>query len=289
MQPVQSSLFWLSALLLCCSTLLFNTAYGFRIGALLHRLQPDYQLKHVRRSPSSGSKPTNMLPFLPFASAVELEVGLELQQDSPDQTVNVEEVVNDSKSSSDPQAPKIEAQHDSPFVFVGPNGRFNQPPFGGYGGMGGFGQGMYGNNGQDNGAVNFDFNCKCSAKSNWPRHFCQSLVTAGASSTRANQQKHCRKSSFEQFAQMLAQADGLDCSCTGASSPFSNLSGGNNNNNNNRGNAGFGSNNMIPYGQGMPTNPFGAGYGGSGRFFPQNVYGGQSPYGGAVFTPMNKN
>uniref|UniRef100_A0AC34QSY5 Uncharacterized protein n=1 Tax=Panagrolaimus sp. JU765 TaxID=591449 RepID=A0AC34QSY5_9BILA len=30
-------------------------------------------------------------------------------------------------------------------------------------------------------------------------------------------------SAFEQFAQMLSQADGLDCNCSGSSSPFSNM------------------------------------------------------------------
>ncbi|KAI1702936.1 hypothetical protein Ddc_16781 [Ditylenchus destructor] len=233
-----------------------------------------------------------MLPFLPFVSAAELEVNLEFQQDSQEQTVSVERELDSNKT------PTISAQHDyPPGAFLGANGqRFNQQPYGGgYGSPYGQGMGGYGGLGTDPGVTNFDFTCKCQAKSN----LAKTLAPAPTDSNQAAQQQiqqlqeqirrlqeqmnrqQAGKSSFEQFAQLLAQADGLDCSCSGSSSPFSNLSGGA------QGRGGFP---QQPYGQGGMggvNGGFGSPYRGSGGYFPQQPYaGGAGQFGG--YPPMIK-
>lgn len=99
-------------------------------------------------------------------------------------------------------------------------------------------------------AVNFDFQCKCSAKSvtnnvNIPTDSnaaAQQQIQQLNEQIRRLQEQLRRQqqgaSAFEQFgsflsefllipflisAQMLSMADGLDCNCSGSSSPFSNL------------------------------------------------------------------
>nr|CAD2140363.1 unnamed protein product [Meloidogyne enterolobii] len=90
-----------------------------------------------------------------------------------------------------------------------------------------------GNNFLNNGdnTVNFDFLCKCQAKSSLIK---SSTPSSGDLSTQQQVQQlqeqvkklqeqinksQQGKSSFEQFAQMLSLADGLDCNCSGHSTP----------------------------------------------------------------------
>uniref|UniRef100_A0A914N3K0 Candidate secreted effector n=2 Tax=Meloidogyne TaxID=189290 RepID=A0A914N3K0_MELIC len=91
-----------------------------------------------------------------------------------------------------------------------------------------------GNNFLNNGdnTVNFDFLCKCQAKSSLIK---SSTPSSGDLSTQQQVQQlqeqvkklqeqinksQQGKSSFEQFAQMLSLADGLDCNCSGHSTPW---------------------------------------------------------------------
>uniref|UniRef100_A0A915MYC8 purine-nucleoside phosphorylase n=1 Tax=Meloidogyne javanica TaxID=6303 RepID=A0A915MYC8_MELJA len=91
-----------------------------------------------------------------------------------------------------------------------------------------------GNNLLNNGdnTVNFDFLCKCQAKSSLIK---SSTPSSGDLSTQQQVQQlqeqvkklqeqinksQQGKSSFEQFAQMLSLADGLDCNCSGHSTPW---------------------------------------------------------------------
>ncbi|KAI6222471.1 hypothetical protein M3Y99_01494400 [Aphelenchoides fujianensis] len=105
------------------------------------------------------------------------------------------------------------------------------------GGMGGYGQfpGMGGFGPQEN-SVNFDFQCKCKAKSNLPANIqvptdanaaAQQQITQLQDQIRRLQEQVRRaqagQSNFEQFAHILAMADGLDCNCSGSSAPFSNF------------------------------------------------------------------
>uniref|UniRef100_A0A914ICS2 Uncharacterized protein n=1 Tax=Globodera rostochiensis TaxID=31243 RepID=A0A914ICS2_GLORO len=121
----------------------------------------------------------------------------------------------------DEPMPKVSAQYD----YFGSR-LSSQPPqsygAGGYGGVAG------------GDMVNFDFQCRCQAKSALAR----TLSTPLTDSTQATQQ-HIQqlqeqvrklqeqvnrsqqgKSAFEQFAQVLSLADGLDCNCSGASTPW---------------------------------------------------------------------
>ncbi|CAD5226544.1 unnamed protein product [Bursaphelenchus xylophilus] len=111
------------------------------------------------------------------------------------------------------------AQHDFPFNGMGRIGN-------GYG-MGGMGMGD---------AVSFDFNCKCQAKSNLPKNMQvptdanqaaqQQINTLNEQIRRLNDQLRRTQqgqSTFEQFAQILSMADGLDCNCSGSSAPFNNF------------------------------------------------------------------
>lgn len=138
-------------------------------------------------------------------------------------------------------------------------------------------------------AVNFDFQCKCKAKSNLPVNL-QVPTDANAAAQeqvrqlqdqvrRLNEQVRRTQqgqSNFEQFgrfksfiknqhlshlAQILSMADGLDCNCSGSSAPFSNFPYG-----------GINSGNQI----GMP--PMGGGYGQQmpfmgGRGIPSSMMG----------------
>ncbi|KAE9551503.1 hypothetical protein FO519_005297 [Halicephalobus sp. NKZ332] len=82
-------------------------------------------------------------------------------------------------------------------------------------------------------AVNFDFQCKCAAKSltnnpsipTDPNAAAQQQIQQLNEQIRRLQEQLRRQqqgaSAFEQFAQMLSMADGLDCNCSGSSSPFS--------------------------------------------------------------------
>uniref|UniRef100_A0AC34GRX5 Uncharacterized protein n=1 Tax=Panagrolaimus sp. ES5 TaxID=591445 RepID=A0AC34GRX5_9BILA len=104
------------------------------------------------------------------------------------------------------------------------------------------GNGLGGSFGQMNSngnAVNFDFQCKCAAKSlsnniNVPTDSnaaAQQQIQQLNEQIRRLQEQLRRQqqgaSAFEQFAQMLSMADGLDCNCSGSSSPFSNMYQGN--------------------------------------------------------------
>jgi len=127
-------------------------------------------------------------------------------------------------SASSDNKPEVEEQLD-PFTAQ----RIQYPYGNGLGGGSSLTQG-YGAN-----AVNFDFQCKCSAKSlasniNIPTDSnaaAQQQIQQLNEQIRRLQEQLRRQqqgaSAFEQFAQMLSMADGLDCNCSGSSSPFSNL------------------------------------------------------------------
>ncbi|KAI1710622.1 hypothetical protein DdX_10684 [Ditylenchus destructor] len=213
--------------------------------------------------------------------------------DSQEQTVSVERELDSNKT------PTISAQHDyPPGTFLGAQRLGYQQPYGGgYGSPYGQVMGGYGGLGTDPGVTNFDFNCKCQAKSNLAKTLAPAPTDANQAAQQQIQQlqeqirrlqeqmnrQQAGKSSFEQFAQLLAQADGLDCSCSGSSSPFSHLSGGA------QGRGGFP---QQPYGQGgmggaNGGSPFGSPYRGSGGYFPQQPYaGGAGQFGG--YPPMIK-
>ncbi|KAI6236380.1 hypothetical protein M3Y95_00151500 [Aphelenchoides besseyi] len=122
------------------------------------------------------------------------------------------------------------------------------PMFQGMGGSYGQFGGMNGAFGPQENSVNFDFQCKCKAKSNLPTNLqaptdanaaAQQQITQLQDQIRRLQEQIRRsqagQSTFEQFAHILSMADGLDCNCSGASAPFNNFPfGGNQNGNSNQ-------------------------------------------------------
>lgn len=182
----------------------------------------------------------------------------------------------------DQPLPKVAAQYD---YFGGRGG--SGTGFGGFGGnTNGFGGGGASNGGGD--TVNFDFQCKCQAKSALARNLLNSQTTTTPGTDPQQQQiaqlreqiqklqsqvdrSQQGKSPFEQFAQMLAMADGLDCNCSGQSTPWSGWPSG-------VSNGGVGNTNNHFGGGAIPNNPFG-GIGASSNSFPGargNYGGGQS-------------
>ncbi|CAD5219230.1 unnamed protein product [Bursaphelenchus okinawaensis] len=139
------------------------------------------------------------------------------------------------------KAVETAAQHDYPFNSMGRMGN-------GYG----MGMGM-------GDSVSFDFQCKCQAKSNLPKNMQVPTDANQAAQQQINQlndqirrlndqirRTQQGQSTFEQFAQILSMADGLDCNCSGASAPFNNFPFG-----------GGESNRMGPMGGQMPFMPQG--------------------------------
>ncbi|KAL3080061.1 hypothetical protein niasHT_034619 [Heterodera trifolii] len=122
----------------------------------------------------------------------------------------------------DEAMPKVSAQYD----YFGSRLSAQQPqPYGsamGYGGIAG------------GDMVNFDFQCKCQAKSALAKTLSNPLTDQNQATQQHIQQLQEQvrklqeqinrsqqgKTAFEQFAQVLSLADGLDCNCSGASTPW---------------------------------------------------------------------
>ncbi|KAI3411988.1 hypothetical protein GPALN_002042 [Globodera pallida] len=121
----------------------------------------------------------------------------------------------------DEPMPKVSAQYD----YFGSRLSAQQPQTYGAGGYGGAAGGDM---------VNFDFQCRCQAKSALARTLSTPLTDSNQATQQHIQQLQEQvrklqeqvnrsqqgKSAFEQFAQVLSLADGLDCNCSGASTPW---------------------------------------------------------------------